>query len=75
MIDRDASRDVAGLVIDLRADPEPRERLRTEQRQAEQQLNGEQPVGEEGVPAAAALRRGIDIRIAHRRRAGAPADE
>ena len=51
------------------------ERLRAEQRQAEHELDGEEPVCEPLVHAPAALRGRLDIAIAHGRGARAAADE
>ena len=60
-----AARDVA----------EPRERLRAEQRQAQHELDREQPVGEQRVGPSAPLRARLDRPVANRRGAWAAPDE
>ena len=58
---RDPGRYVAREVVDLRADPEPRERLRAEQRKAQEHLHGEQCVREPLVGAPAPLGARLDV--------------
>ena len=55
MIVQMPGRDGAGQVLDLRADPEPGQRLGAEQAEAQQRLEREEAGGQHAVGALAAL--------------------